>query len=636
MVIGASRTYSGPMVRNVTKKHAGADGGWARAASTLRRLVRPEITITAPPGPSVATMDRDVPVPMRDGVLLRVNVFRPAGDGRHPVLLCAHPYGKDDLPVHRPTRRGYRPSLQYHLMRSAPVTHSAWTSWESPDPAFWVARGYVVVNADLRGWGTSDGKPDVLSAQEGRDVHDLVEWAAAQPWSTGKVGMNGVSYLAISQWAGAATRPPHLAAICPWEGFTDLYRDFARPGGILENGFLTVWGMATRRRSHGRVDVRGEARRRPTDDAWFAARDRDLAAIEVPALICASFSDQNLHSRGSFEGFRRIGSSRRWLYTHRGPKWAVYYSAEALQVQADFFDHVLRGEDTALARRPPVRLEIREDRTTIAAVRHVDTWPPPGVDWQAWQLRSGNAGGTGVLDASGGVGAPAAAGTAMIRGRRGRASFRHRFAVDTILAGPMVLSLALSVDGADDFSLLAGVHKIRNGRSVPFEGSFGFQGDLVTHGMLLASHRAVDPARSLPWLPFHPHDTAAPLTAGRVVRLEIGLLPSATLFRAGEELRLDLQGNWFHRRNPVTGQFPAGYRTRARGTCTLHLDEGCTLTVPVLPESDPEVQPVSDAPSRLAWSSHRVRPGTVSGTPADRVDGSAGAPSTVSVSTIGV
>lgn len=152
------------------------NGSWSRELSTLGRLIRPRVTITDPPADVV--VDWDVPVAMRDGVRLRVNVFRPAAPGRHPVLLCAHPYGKDDLPVHRPRRRGYRPSVQYHLMRTAPVTHSAWASWESPDPAHWTARGYVVVNADLRGWGTSEGEPTILSAQEGLDVHDLIEWAA--------------------------------------------------------------------------------------------------------------------------------------------------------------------------------------------------------------------------------------------------------------------------------------------------------------------------------------------------------------------------------------------------------------------------------------------------------------------------
>ncbi|MGH2583573.1 MAG: CocE/NonD family hydrolase, partial [Dehalococcoidia bacterium] len=218
--------------------------GIAYALDRLRRFVAPPVTITPPP--RGVRFGRDVPVAVRDDTILRVNVFRPAAEGRYPVVMCAHPYGKDRLPRRR--RIGYLPELQYRLMRqSAPIRISAWTSWESPDPAFWVPRGYVVVNCDLRGFGHSDGVGDLISDQEAEDYYDLIEWAAAQPWSSGRIGLNGVSYLALSQWRVAAMRPPHLAAICPWEGFSDLYRDLARPGGIREDGFFAVWSTMVKR-----------------------------------------------------------------------------------------------------------------------------------------------------------------------------------------------------------------------------------------------------------------------------------------------------------------------------------------------------------------------------------------------------
>ena len=115
-----------------------------------------------------------------------------------PVLLCAHPYGKDLLP--RRIGRRSRFSFQYRIMRQpTPVSFSTLTGWEAPDPNWWVAQGYAVVNCDLRGAGTSDGVAELLSRQEGEDTYDLIEWAAAQQWSSGKVGMLGVSYLAVSQ-----------------------------------------------------------------------------------------------------------------------------------------------------------------------------------------------------------------------------------------------------------------------------------------------------------------------------------------------------------------------------------------------------------------------------------------------------
>ena len=120
---------------------------------------------------------RDLPVAVRDGTVLRVNVVLPAGGGRFPVLMSAHPYGKDNLPSRR--GRGYRVSMQYRILRqTSPVRFSSLTGWEAPDPAWWAAQGYAVVNCDLRGAGTSGGEASLLSDQEAEDVYDLIEWAA--------------------------------------------------------------------------------------------------------------------------------------------------------------------------------------------------------------------------------------------------------------------------------------------------------------------------------------------------------------------------------------------------------------------------------------------------------------------------
>src|SRR6266571_6227758 len=228
----------------------GPDRPWRRPGAmryALRRLpglLHPPVRVYEPDPGSVSVL-RDVPVVVRDGTTLRVNVVLPAGAERLPVLVSAHPYGKDKLPRRR--GRGYRVSVQYRMLRQTePVRFSSLTGWEAPDPVWWAAQGYAVVNCDLRGAGTSEGTASLMSDQEAEDVYDVIEWAAAQSWSTGAVGMIGVSYLAMSQWKAAALRPPGLKAICPWEGFTDAYRDLMRPGGIRETGFTRLWGMALR------------------------------------------------------------------------------------------------------------------------------------------------------------------------------------------------------------------------------------------------------------------------------------------------------------------------------------------------------------------------------------------------------
>lgn len=541
------------------------------AIARLRRLGRPAVKVTDPPAGIVR--EGDVEVAVRDGTILRVDVYRPPGDEAQPVIICAHPYGKDRLP--KPRRRGYRPSFQYRAFRQPePVSFSAWTGWEAPDPAHWVPRGYAVVNCDLRGCGHSDGVGDLLSRQESEDYHDLIEWAGAQPWSSGKVGLGGVSYLALSQYGAAATRPPSLAAICPWEGFSDAYRDLLFPGGVREDGFIRVWSRGVRS-NRLQTDLRAEQLRRPLRDEWWAERAPALERIEVPMLVCGSFSDNCLHSRGSIRAFEAAGARRRWLYTHRGGKWCTYYSAPALAAQERFFERFLKGVDNGLDAQPPVRLEVREDRETIREVRHEDSWPLPGTAWTEL-----------FLGADGGLHEqPPATGEASFQTRSGRVAWSWRVPSDLELSGPMALRLRLALDGAADANLFAGVEKWRGGRFVPFEGSYGFGLDRVTTGWLKLSHRQLDEQRSRPFDPVHRDDLHRPLAPGEVATVELGLGPSSTYFRAGEELRLVLAGRWLSPRNPLTGQFPAAYERGPRARCTVQLGgaEPPRLLVPRIP-----------------------------------------------------
>jgi uncharacterized protein len=551
---------------------AGERPDWRYAIGRLRGIISPPVEI-APPPPGIR-FERDVEVAVRDGTILRVNVFRPQRDGRYPVILCAHPYGKDRLP--KRGLFGYRPPLQYRMLRQPrPLAWSALTTWESPDPAYWVPRGYVVVNCDLRGFGTSDGRGSLFTDAEARDIHDLIEWAGVQPWSNGKVGMNGVSYLAISQYKAAALRPPHLAAICPWEGFSDFYRDFARPGGIREDGFSRMWSAGVRRQGRIDEDVRRGQLEHPLRDWWWDARTPELERIEVPTLVCGSFSDQELHSRGSFRAFERVGSPHRWLYTHRGGKWAEYYSEEALAFQRRFFDRFLKGEENGMSEMLPVRLEVREDRDTIHAVRFEPAWPLPQTRWTDLHLSADGR----LADAP-----VTGAGAVSLDMRSGRASFLWDVPEDTEITGPMALRLFVEPLLAEDVYLFVGVQKLRSGRAVPFEGSYGYGFDRVTTGWLKASLRKLDPERSVSWRPAHTYDEVQPLKPGEVVPVDIALLPSATFFREGEQVRLDVQGHWFSTRNPLLGQFPAAYEQGPQGSCVLHCggEHGARLRIPVI------------------------------------------------------
>src|SRR5688572_15195266 len=173
----------------------------------------------------------DVPIEMDDGAVVRADVFRPVEDGLYPVILTYGTYGKgrsfqEHMPEHWATLANEHPD-------AVAGSTNRFQVWETVDPEKWVPDGYACVRVDSRGAGRSPGILDPLSPRETQDLYDCIEWAGTRPWSNGKVGLAGISYYAINQWSVAAMQPPHLAAICPWEGAADWYRDMTHHGGIL-------------------------------------------------------------------------------------------------------------------------------------------------------------------------------------------------------------------------------------------------------------------------------------------------------------------------------------------------------------------------------------------------------------------
>ncbi len=174
-------------------------------------------------------IDWDVPIRMDDGLELRADIFRP-DEGKHPAILSYGPYGKGLA-----FQEGYKTAWQIMARENPDALEGSsnrYQNWEVVDPEKWVPEGYACVRVDSRGAGRSPGYLAHNNARETRDIYECIEWAGAQPWCNGKVGMNGISYYASSQWRAAALQPPHLAAICVWEGWSDYYRDGARHGGM--------------------------------------------------------------------------------------------------------------------------------------------------------------------------------------------------------------------------------------------------------------------------------------------------------------------------------------------------------------------------------------------------------------------
>ena len=332
-------------------------------------------------------IDWDVPVTMDDGVTLRCDIYRPVEEGEYPALLSYGPYGKY-LHFEDGYETAWKRMVELHPDVPAGSTNK-YQSWEVVDPEKWVPDGYAVVRFDSRGAGRSPGYIDHWSEREHKDFHDCIEWSAEQSWCNGKIGLNGISYYGINQWHVASLQPPHLAAICIWEGAADLYRELAHHGGILTS-FVANWydmqcktvqnGVGTkgyRSRMNGemvsgpetltdeelagnRCDLGNDllSNKLSTDDYW-KSRIPDWSKIKVPLLSSANWGGQGLHPRGNFEGYINAASEEKWLEAHGIEHWTEFYTDYGVKIQKKFFGHFLKGEDTGWKDQPNVLLQVR-------------------------------------------------------------------------------------------------------------------------------------------------------------------------------------------------------------------------------------------------------------------------------------
>ncbi|MEO6388066.1 MAG: CocE/NonD family hydrolase [Croceibacterium sp.] len=545
----------------------------------MREGVDPASAPNKPPLPSRAyerwqdeglLIERNVPVPMRDGVIILVDIYRPAAarNTSLPILLGWSPYGKHGLSDKLWPPAGVEPGWI-----------SRFTAFEAPDPKFWCPRGYAVVYPDPRGAWLSDGELRHNGIGEGEDCFDCIEFLATLPWSNGKVGMTGVSYLAAIQYLVASLNPPHLAAINPWEGFSDWYREFAYHGGIRETGFLPRGSDNLRFSLNRTEDTGANVQAHPLYDDYWRSKEIALEAIETPAFVVASWSDQGLHTRGTIEAWRRMRSSQKWLEVHGQKKWANYYRPESREKQAAFFDHFLMGQDNTVKSWPRVRLEVRES-TQDSRWRAEDEWPLARTDYRPLYLNAE----TGSLDD-----APRAT-EAAVRyesvDEMGEAIFDYTFAAETELTGYMKLKLWIEAEQGDDMDLFVALQKVdAQGATVGFHFYAFYDNGPVALGWLRASHRALDPVRSAPWQPVHTHLHEQLLEPGEVVAVEIEIWPSATLFRPGEILRVVVKGMDIYRDALPNLPFARHEDLRNLGGHVIHTggQYDSHLLVPVIP-----------------------------------------------------
>lgn len=512
-----------------------------------------------------------VMIPMRDGIRLAATVFRPNSQDPVPVIVTATPYGKDnyeqwshfqDPPV------GNVPGGGFYLGNLRVSDH---TPFEAPDPGFWVPNGYAVVLVDLPGLGRSESSPESSPGPEAR-WWDTFDWLAKQLWSTGRFGMSGVSALCATQWI-AAKDPAHpgLKAIIPWEGINET-GPAGGYGGIAELVFpdwlAKVWIGPN-------ISPLGKG-----PEGFIFDWKYDTSRIHVPALVCASFSDQELHTWDTFDAFSRLSSEHKWLYSHRRQKWGAFYGVPELELQKRFLDRFLKGDEHAMDSVSRVRLEVNTNRFEYKVVQTTE-WPIPGTQYQQLFLDAG----ASKLS----LNPPQTEATSTFASTpagdsNNRAVFDFTFEKQTDLVGHMALNLFLEAEDTDDFDVFVGVEKLdRNGDEVYFfSASGGNANGPVTRGWLRASHRRLDEERSTRWRPVLARKPPEPFPANQVVEVSIALMPSGTTFAPGEKLRLVVQ-SW-----SAPGQWEGGetrqWGTIQKGRCRLHTGPrtASRLLVPVV------------------------------------------------------
>ena len=504
--------------------------------------------------------DLNAHVAMRDGVRIACDIYRPDAGGKFPALLAMSPYGKagQQLPI-----------------PPAPFG-GEYAHIEIGDTDFLVSRGYAHVVVDVRGSGHSEGEFDVFSPKQAQDGYDLVEWIARQPWCDGNVGMIGISYYAIIQYLVAAQQPPHLKAIFPHDGFTDMYRDVGRHGGLLMHGWLRVWAEG------GNMPVWNN---RPVSESLYSAEELErivarwkdnplirqcptlytalehreykptvfdylinefdgpywqdrsaynkLDKIKIPVFLGTEFHDYPvvMHLPGAINGWEKIAAPKRMVIRPSVPERPFHEFHDEI---LDWYDYWMKGIDNGIMDEPPIKIWVRGSE----AWRCGEQWPLVETKWTDFYLHRDKK---------------------LIGNRKPESEeppdiFRHQptrpmvltpFFLDPVpehleytteamtqdmeVVGPVALYLHASVATED-------AHFIVKLMDIGPDGS----AFVLSRGWLKASHKELDEEKSKPWRPYHPHTRAIPVEPGEVNEYAIEIRPIANLFRTGHRIKLEI------------------------------------------------------------------------------------------------
>jgi putative CocE/NonD family hydrolase len=578
------------------------------------------------------SVEFDVPATLRDGTILRANIFRPAAEGTYPVALTRTPYGKDFASV--------TPMLDAVRLAQA---------------------GYIVVIQDVRGRMKSDGAWS-LFRNEAQDGYDTVEWAATLPGSNGNVGMYGASYFGFTQWTAAIGAPPHLKAIFPMITWADSRDGTIWRGGALEFGLISAWllssigldvllkrykdaaptqkyqAIAALVNEINRLQTEGyyslplkdfeplkkfdlaselfeEISGQPYDRAYnrpFSPQE-SYSKVQVPSFNVGGWYD--IFTNGTltaFKAMRENGSTPQarqsrllmgpWSHVNYGGvigdlDFGFAANSAFINLQTDltgltqrWFDYWLKGIENGVKDEPPVKLFIMGENVW----RDEQEWPLARTQYTPYYLHSqGNAntaGGSGYLsterpgteaadhftyDPANPV--PTKGGNLLMNGvyRPGAVNQQAKEAREDVLVFTTEpLNRALEVTGPLEVRLWAA----SDAPDTDFVATLvdvhpdGFAQNLAD-GIIRGRYRQ--------------GDGAALLEPGKPYEFTINLWSTANVFKAGHRIRLDVTSSNFPRwdRNPNTGEaFGSSAEMRpARQTIFHDADHPSCVVLPVIP-----------------------------------------------------